>query len=134
MPLRTIPIALDQLPLVAAGPCEAEYVWDEINGRRTLTDRQATDADTGELLWTGYVMPTGTDRPEVLQVRVRAPHQPVVTTFGAVTLDSLEVNVRVGKDGRLAQYFTGRGLRDAGSNGHRPQPKQENKQHEGQAA
>ncbi|MEJ2860558.1 hypothetical protein [Actinomycetospora flava] len=132
MPLRTIPVALDQLPLVAAGPCEPQNVWEEQNGRRVLTDRQETDPDTGERLWSAYVMPVGTDRPEVLQVRVRADQQPVVTQFAPVTFDSLEVNVRVGKDGRLAQYFAGRGLRDAAQPGRKNG--QDHKQHEGQPA
>lgn len=134
--LRTIPISVDQLPLVAAGPCEPEYIWDDVNGRRTLTDRQATDPDTGELLWTGYVIPQKVDRPAVLQVRVRAPHQPVVTQFGPVTFDSLEVNVRVDKFGKLAQYFSGSGFRDAGQSGKRNGQQHGHQEHkpEGQAA
>ena len=128
MPLRTIPVAAELLNLVAAGPCEPLMIWAEQDGRRVLTDRQDADPETGELLWTAYVMPTGGDRPEVLSIRVRGPQLPVVAQFGAVAVDSLEVNVRVGKDGRMAQYWSAAGIRDAAParNGHKPeQHKQE---------
>lgn len=133
MPLRTIPVAAEMLGLVAAGPCEPLMRWDEKDGRRVLTDHQEKDDDTGELLWTAYVMPTGTDRPEVLSVRVRATHQPVLTQFGPVAVDNLEVNARVGKDGRMAQYWSAAGIRDAAP-GQRQKPHDKPEQKQDQAA
>ncbi|MFC5140311.1 hypothetical protein ACFPK1_18875 [Actinomycetospora rhizophila] len=118
MALRTLPIAAELLNFVAAGPCEPVAVWEERDGRRTLTDKQETDPETGEPLWTAFVMPTTAERPEVIQVRVRARQQPVVTQFGAVALDNLEASVRVDKAGKLAQYWSASNIRDAG-NGHR---------------
>lgn len=118
MPLRTLPIAAELLGLVAAAQPEALMRWDEKDGRRVLTEHQEKD-DAGDFLWTAYVMPTGTERPEVLQVRVPARQQPVVTQFGPVALDNLEVNVRVGKDGKLAQYWSATSIRDAGQAGKR---------------
>jgi len=119
MPLRTIPVAAEMLNLVAAGPCEAVAVWEEKDGRRVLTDRQEHDEETGEPLWTAYVMPTGTDRPEVLSIRVRARQMPVLTQFGPVAVDSLEVNARVDRNGKLAQYWSAAGIRDAAQPGKR---------------
>lgn len=127
MPLRTIPVAAELLGLVSAGQPEPLMRWDEKDGRRVLTDQQEKDEETGEPLWTAYLMPTGADRPEVLSVRVRARQQPVLTQFGPVAVDGLEVNARVGKDGRMAQYWSAAGIRDGAPNGHRPQPKQEHK-------
>lgn len=114
MSLRTIPVAAELLGLVAAGQPEALMIWEERDGRRQLTDRPETDPDTGELLWTAFVMPSAAERPEVLQVRVPARQQPVVTLFGPVALDNLSVNVRIDKSGRLAQYWSAAGIRDAG--------------------
>ncbi len=54
--IRTLPVAAEMLNLVAAGPCEPVMVWEDQGGRRTLTDRQETDPDTGELVWTAYLM------------------------------------------------------------------------------
>ena len=125
MPLRTIPVAAELLNLVAAGPCDPVAVWEEKDGRRVLTDRQEHDEESGEPLWTAYVMPTGTDRPEVLSVRVRARQQPVLTQFAPVAFDNLEVNVRVGKDGRVAQYWSAGGVRDASSGTGRRSPSTE---------
>lgn len=113
MPLRTIPVAAELLGLVAAAQPEPLMVWEEREGRRTLTDRQEHDEETGEPIWTAYLMPVGSERPEVLSVRVRAPQQPVLTQFGPVAVDNLAVNVRVGKDGRMAQYWEAAGIRDA---------------------
>lgn len=118
MSLRTLPIAAELLGLVAAGQPEALMVWAEENGRRVLTDRQETD-DSGEPLWTAFLMSTLADRPEVLQVRVPARHQPVLSLFGPVAVDSLEVNVRVGKDGKLGQYWSAAAVRDAAQPGRR---------------
>jgi hypothetical protein len=92
-----------------------------------LTDRQEKDEATGEPLWTAYCLPSVADRPEVISIRVPAKQQPVLSIFGPVAVDNLEVNARVGKDGRMAQYWSAASIRDAGGNGHRPQPKQEHK-------
>ena len=119
MPLRTIPVVVVLLGLVAAGQPEPLMRWDERDGRRVLTDQQEKDEQSGELLWTCYVLPSVADRPEVLTVRVAAPHQPVLTLFGPVAVDGLEVNARVGKDGRMAQYWSASGIRDAGPAGKR---------------
>lgn len=122
MPLRTLPIAAELLGLVSAGQPEPLMVWAEKDGRRTLTDNQETD-DNGEPLWTAYVLPTVADRPEVISVRVPARQQPVLTPFAPVAVDNLEVNARVGKDGRMAQYWSAAGIRDGGGNGGaRPKP------------
>ena len=58
-------------------------------------------------------MSSAGDRPEVLSVRVPARQQPVLTQFGPVAVDNLEVNVRVDKSGRLAGYWNAAGVRDA---------------------
>ncbi len=117
--IRTVPVAAEMLGLVAAGPCEPVQVWEDQAGRRTLTDRQETDPDTGELVWTAYLMCQSGDRPEIVQVRVPAPQVPVLTVFGPVAVDSLEVNVRVDKAGKLAGYWSARGVRDAAQTGRR---------------
>jgi hypothetical protein len=122
MALRTLPIAAELLGLVAAAQPEPLMRWDEKDGRRVLTDHQEKDENSGEPLWTAYVMPTGQDRPEVISVRVPARQQPVLTQFGPVAVDNLEAAVRAGKDGRLAQYWSASSIRDAAPNGHRPKP------------
>lgn len=127
MPLRTLPVAGELLGLVAAAQPEALMVWEERDGRRTLTDRQETDEQSGDPVWTAYLLPTVAERPEVLQVRVPAKQQPVLGQFAAVAVDNLEVSVRVGKSGQLQQYWSAASIRDAGHQGHRPQPKQEHK-------
>lgn len=129
--LRTLPVAAEMLGLVSAGQPEPAMVWEDVNGRRTQTDRQETDPDTGELIWTVYGMPTLAERPEVLAIRTRARQQPVLTQFGPITVDSLEVNVRIDKAGKLVQYWSAAGVRDAsGKQQHRP----EHKPQDGQAA
>ena len=111
--IRTVPVAAEMLDLVAAAPPEALMIWAEEGGRRVLTDRQEVD-DAGRRLWTCYAMPRlEGQRPEIIQVRVPADVQPVLTVFGAVAFDSLEVRVNVDKAGKLAGYWSARGVRDA---------------------
>ena len=117
--LRTLPVHAEPLALVAAGQPEPVAVWEEKDGRRQLTDRVEHDETTGHPLWTCYVMPTAAERPEVLSLRVPAPQQPVLTLFGPVHVEGLEVNVRVDKAGKLAQYWAATGIRDAGHQGRR---------------
>ena len=120
--IRTLPVAAEMLNLVAAGPCEPVMVWEDQGGRRTLTDRQETDPDTGELVWTAYLMCSVGDRPEILQVRTSAPQALALTLFGPVAVDSLAVNVRVDKSGKLAGmagYWSARGVRDGAQPGRR---------------
>lgn len=117
--IRTVPVAAEMLGLVAAGQPEPVQVWEDVAGRRTLTDRQEHDDISGEPVWTCYLMCQAGDRPEILQVRVPAPQQPVLTLFGPVAVDSLEVNVRVDKAGKLAGYWSARGVRDAAQPGKR---------------
>lgn len=129
--IRTIPVAPEMLGLVAAGQPEAVMVWEDVAGRRTLTDRQEHD-DQGLPVWNCYLMPTAAERPEVLQVRVSARQQPVLPLFGAVAVDGLEVNVRKNKSGDLVGYWQAGDVRDAGQSGRKNG--QEHKQHEGQPA
>lgn len=129
--LRTLPVAAEMLGFVSAGQPEPLMIWEEKDGRRQLTDKQEQDDQTGEPIWTCYLLPTTADRPEVLSVRTRGRQQPVLTQFGPVAVDSLEVNVRVDKSGRLAQYWSAAGVRDAGQGGRKNH--QEHKP-EGQAA
>ena len=110
--LRTLPVNAELHGAVATGHVEAVMIWEDQGGRRVLTDRQERDETTGHPLWTVHAMvPTG-DRPELLAIRIPAPQQPVVTAFGPVDLHGLEVNVRVGKDGRLAGYWSAVGVAD----------------------
>ena len=117
--IRTVPVAAEMLGLVAAGQPDAVMVWEDQGGRRTLTDRQEHDDATGEPVWTCYLISAAGDRPEVLSVRVPARQQPVLTQFGPVAVDNLEVNVRVDKSGRLAGYWNAAGVRDAAQPGKR---------------
>src|SRR4051812_32407888 len=124
--IRTLPIAAEQLGFVAAAPCEAAMIWDEKDGRRVLTDRQERDdhtercdsgctAHAGDPVWTAYVMPAGNGvRPEVISIRVPARQVPVVTQFGPVALDNLEVRVAIDRGGKLAGYWSATAIRDAG--------------------
>lgn len=125
--LRTLPVDPAPLNLVSAGTPEALMIWGEENGRRVITDRQETDSHTaqcdpgctrhtGRKLWTCYLMSSSAERPELISVRVPADHQPVLSQFGPVTLVGLEVNVRVGRDGKLAQYWAASEVRDAAGN------------------
>lgn len=117
MPLRTLPIDAAPLNFVSAGQPEPVMVWEDVAGRRTLTDRQEHD-DHGRPVWTCYVMATTAERPEVISLRVPADQQPVLSQFGPVTLVGLEVNVRVDKAGKLAQYWAASEVRD-GAQGRR---------------
>jgi hypothetical protein len=121
--IRTLPVRAEDLGFVSAGQPEPVMVWEEIGGRRTLTDRQEHD-EQGMPLWTAYLMPTLAERPEVLQVRVAARQQPVLAQFGPVTLDGLVVNVRKNRNGDLVQYWEASGVTDAGQ-GNRREHKQE---------
>lgn len=112
--LRTLPVDPGPLGFVSAGQPDPVMVWAEEGGRRVLTDRQEHDDATGDPVWTAYVMPTAAERPEVVQVRVPAKVQPVLTLFGPVDVVGLEVNVRVDKAGKLAQYWSAAEVRDAG--------------------
>ncbi|WP_433782441.1 hypothetical protein ACQPX6_21425 [Actinomycetospora sp. CA-101289] len=127
--LRTLPVAAESLGFVSAGQPEPLMRWDDQGGRRVLTEHQEKD-DAGDFLWTCYLMPTLAERPEVLQVRVSARQQPVLTQFGPVAVDGLEVNVRVGKDGKLAQYWQAAAVRDAAGK----QQRHDQHKPEGQAA
>lgn len=113
--LRTLPIDPAPLNFVSAGTPEPLMVWGEENGRRVLTDRQEKD-EHGTPLWTCYLMPTSAERPEVINVRVPAHHQPVLGQFSAVTAVGLETSVRVGRDGKLAMYWSAAEIRDGSGN------------------
>ena len=115
--LRTVPVRAEDLGLVSAGQPEPLMIWEEQGGRRVLTDRQESDPETGELLWTVYGMPTLAERPEILAIRTRARHQPVLTQFGPIALDGLAVNIRKDRNGNIAQYWEAAGVRDAGGKG-----------------
>lgn len=121
--LRTLPIAADRLDAIATGQVEPVMIWADVDGRRQLTDRQEIDETTGELLWTIHALVRTGDRPELLAVRVPAPQCPVVTALGPIDLHGLEVNVRVGKDGKLAAYWSAVGVADPAlaprGNGHK---------------
>lgn len=142
MSLRSIPVAAELLGLVSAGAPDPLMKWTEDGGRRVQTNTQETDdhtkdcpADcarhTGLPLFTCYFLPTVVERPEVIQVRVTARQQPVLTLFGPVAVDNLEVNVRVDKGGKLQQYWSASDVRDAGQQ-HRRNGQPEHK--EGQPA
>ena len=112
--IRNLPVAAELLDLVAAAPCEPLMIWADEGGRRVLTDRQERDEASGDPMWTAYVMPRiEGQRPEIVSVRVPAAQQPVVTQFGPVALDSLEVRVTVDRAGKLAGYWSARSIRDA---------------------
>lgn len=130
--LRTLPVDPAPLGFVSAGQPDALFQWEEQGGRRVLTERPETD-DNGTPLWTVYALPTTAERPEVVQVRVPARQQPVVTMFGPIEFVGLEVNVRVDKAGKLAQYWGASEVRDAAQPGKR-NGHQDHKQHEGQPA
>lgn len=132
MTLRTIPVAPELLGLVAAGQPDPLLKWTEKDGRRTQTDEPERDEQTGDPLWTCYLMPTTAERPEVIQVRVPAKQQPVLGQFSAVAVDNLTVNVRVDKGGKLIQYWAASDVRDAGQQ-HRRNGQPEHKA-EGQPA
>lgn len=123
--IRTLPVNGEALGLVSAGTPEAVMVWEDIAGRRTLTDRQETDPASGQRLWTVYAMPTLAERPEVLQVRVTADQQPVLAMFGPIRLEGLTVNVRKDKSGNLVGYWNATGVADAGHGNRRQDHKQE---------
>lgn len=114
--LRNLPVDAAALGLIAVSQPDPQMIWEEKDGRRQLTDRQETN-DDGVLLWTAYVIPTQVERPEVLNVRVPAPQQPVLTMFGPVTVDGLIARVGVGKDGKASQYWEASSVRDGA-----PQP------------
>lgn len=116
--LRNLPVDAAALGLVSVSQPDPLMIWEEKDGRRQLTDRQETN-DDGVLLWTAYVMPTQIERPEVLNVRVAAPQQPVLTMLGPVTIDGLIARVGVGKDGKASQYWEASSVRDAGHQGRR---------------
>jgi hypothetical protein len=143
--LRTLPVDPGPLGFVAAGQPDPVMIWAEQDGRRVLTDRQETDEHTeqcstdctrhtGELLWTAYVLPTAAERPEVLQLRMPAKQQPVLTLFGPVDVVGLEVNVRVDKAGRLAQYWAAAEVRDAPQTGRKNGQQHHQEHKEGQPA
>lgn len=110
--IRNVPVNAQELNLVAAGPSEAVQVWDRSGDRAVMTDRQELDETTGDPLWTVYAMCAAGGRPEVIQVRVPARQQPVLTQFGALEFDGLEVRVNVGRDGKLAGYWSARAVTD----------------------
>lgn len=116
--IRNLPIDAEALGLVAAGPCDPVAVWLEQDGRRQMSDRQAVD-DDGVLLWNCYAMSAAGGRPEVVQVQVPAPQQPVLTTFGPLAFEGLICRVAVDRAGKLAGYWSARSVRDAGPAGKR---------------
>lgn len=122
--LRTIPVASDRLTLISTGHVNAVNVWAETpEGRRTPTDMQQTDPDTGELLWVVDVMPADQDRGEVVAVQVRAQHMPVLERFAPVVFRDLEAKVSKGRDGSIRLYWSASGAEPARGNRPMPEPK-----------
>lgn len=122
--LRTLPVNGEALGLVSAGTPEAVMRWDDKDGRRIMSEHQEVDPDTGQRLWTVFAMPTLAERPEVLQVRVTADQQPVLSMFGPIRVEGLSVNVRKDKAGAIVQYWSASSVADAG-HGNRREHKQE---------
>lgn len=131
--IRSVPVDSARLSVVATGHVEPVMKWDRSGDRAVQTDVQERDEITNLLLWTIYLMVAAGDRPEVVAVRVPAEHQPVVTPLGSIDLHGLEVGVRVGRDGKLAGYWSAVGVADPAQMHGGKRPHQE-KQAEGQAA
>jgi hypothetical protein len=112
--IRTIPVHVDRFTLLSTGHVNAVDVWTELpDGRRQPTGAQATDDETGDLLWTVDCLAADQDRGEVVSVQVRARHMPVLEKFAPVTFRDLEVRVSKGRDGNVRLYWSASGAEPA---------------------
>lgn len=119
--IRNLPIAAELLDFVAAGEPEPVMVWTDEGGRRVQSNRQETDEATGDPLFNIFAMTAAGGRPEIVPIRVPAKVQPVLSMFAPLAFDSLEVRVAVDRGGKLAGYWSARGVREVGparKNGH----------------
>lgn len=123
--IREVPVDSERIELIASGHIVPVQQWieDPANpGQRKLATGptgeplQATDEQTGELLWNvdvyGESGQEGAERAEVVSVQVRAPYQPVLKKFAPVKFKELAVRFSKGRDGNLKNYWAASGVVD----------------------
>jgi hypothetical protein len=113
-----IPVDSDRLGAIAAGSVEPVFPWVEgpDGKRRPGTEQERNDA--GVPLWVVHVLLVSGDRPTVIQVRVPAYECLAPVALAPVAFERLEVNARVGRDGKLGTYWSAAGLVDNLRAGH----------------
>lgn len=128
--IKNIPVDTNRLELIASGHVVPVTSWipDPANPGRNkmateadgVTPLQATDEQTGELLWNvdvfGESGQEGNERAEVVSVQVRAPHQPVLEKFRPVQFRDLEM--RFSKNfttNELKYYWSASGVLNPGA-------------------
>lgn len=128
--IRNLPVAPDRLALIATGHVNPVQEWVETSdGRRAPSGNQARekreDGSLGLPVWEVSVLPTDTDRPEIIAVQVAGQDEPKVAAYQPVQLDNLTVRVTVGRDGKLRGYWSATGASPAKGAHQQHQHKQE---------
>lgn len=123
--MRTLPIDVTALRLLATGGVQPVAVWAELSdgSRRPVPDAQEKD-EHGVALWTVEVIAPPAeegDRAEILSVRVASADQPTVAEFEPIKFTGLVCRVGVNKrSGALSQYWSATGV--SAKSGSRPHP------------
>jgi hypothetical protein len=97
-------------PMTATGVVEIEREWEEIDGRRRPSDRQARNENTGMLLWgveVIYVQTAyGRKSTVTAKVVVDAIDEPKPAPLTPITFAGLIVEVRATKAGGLIESWS----------------------------
>lgn len=116
-----LPIDTDRLGLIATGHVEPVMPWIEgPDGKRRPGETQERDEATGLPLWTVHALIPTDSRPTLAAIRVPSPACPEPAPFAPLAVERLEVNARVGRDGKLGTYWNAAGM--AVSSGRRSAP------------
>jgi hypothetical protein len=100
----------------ATGIVEEVREWEEAEGRRRPSERQARDEATGMPLWSVEVIykqsAWGRESSTTGRVVVGSPHRPVLAEFAPVSFSGLRVEVRPNKAGGLSESWSAESLAD----------------------
>ncbi len=104
-------------PMIATGVVGIVQEWEDRDGSRRPSDRQARDEDTGMPLWNVEVLYQQTSFGRVssvtAMVAVGAVEQPQVSALGPVVFEGLRVEVRVNKAKALVEAWVAESLAGA---------------------
>lgn len=101
-------------PMIATGVVAMVQEWEERDGSRRPSDRQARDENTGFPLWNVEVLyqqaSFGRVSSVTAMVTVGSLEQPQVTALSPVQFEGLRVDVRLTKAKQLVEVWTADGV------------------------
>lgn len=100
--------------MTATGIVAAVMEWDEFDGRRKPSDRQARNEDTGMPLWAVEVIYTevsfGRESTVTARVTVESESKPQPVALSPIRFVGLRAEVRINKAGGITEYWSAEGV------------------------